>query len=205
MAEWKDNYGVIPVEKDVEVFVQYYNGRIEENLAHNFYWENWDMASFDIKCWKLAKYEPMKTSPTSETNPKAVIGAASLPLSLFSPLGVAYGCLGKYNGMLKYGLNNYVGTNVVASIYVDAIKRHLDKWLSGEEVDEIDGVPHLGAILANVDILINAQAEGTLVDDRGLSTAYSKELKRLTPLIKSLQELHKGKNPKHYYNTEVEQ
>lgn len=134
-----------------------------------------------------------------DTNPKQIHGQSSIPLSLFSPLATAYGSLGKLNGKLKYGLSNFVATPVIASIYVDAIRRHLDKWMSGEEVDGADGVPHFGAILANVDILLCARAAGTLVDDRPQFKGYQEEMAKLTPIVKSLHELHSSKQPKHYY------
>lgn len=132
------------------------------------------------------------------TNPKTLHGQSNIPLSLFSPLATAYGSLGKLNGKLKYGLSNFVATPVIASIYVDAIRRHLDKWMSGEECDSADGVPHFGAILANVDILLCARAAGTLVDDRPAFKGYVEEIAKLTPIVKNLHELHKDKNPVHY-------
>lgn len=132
------------------------------------------------------------------TNPKTLHGQSNIPLSLFSPLATAYGSLGKLNGKLKYGLSNFVATPVIASIYVDAIRRHLDKWMSGEECDSADGVPHFGAILANVDILLCARAAGSLVDDRPAFKGYAEEIAKLTPIVKSLHELHKDKNPVHY-------
>jgi hypothetical protein len=117
-----------------------------------------------------------------ETNPKTLHGQSSIPLSLFSSLGTAYGSLGKLNGKLKYGLSNFVATPVVASIYVDAIRRHLDKWMAGQENDSVDGVPHFAAILANVDILLCARAAGTLEDDRPLIKGYLEEMDKLTPI-----------------------
>lgn len=137
-------------------------------------------------------------------NPKQAHGLASLPLNLFSPIGTAYGCVGKLNGMLKYGLSNYLGTEVILSIYVDAIRRHLDKIMAGEEYDVADGVPHFGAILANVDIILCARAAGTLVDDRPLLKGYQDEIAALTKIAQNLHVLHKDKAPKHYYLQELE-
>lgn len=135
----------------------------------------------------------------TNTNPKMLVGSKALPMSLLSPVTIAYGCLGKLNGKEKYGLSNYIGTQVVMSIYIDAIKRHLAKIELGEEYDEADGVPHWGAIIANIDIIVSAQLAKTLIDDRMLSVGQLEELKRITPLVASLQELHKDKDPVHYY------
>ncbi len=132
-------------------------------------------------------------------NPKAQIGSKSLPITMLSPLVCALGSLGKLNGMLKYGGCNYIGTNVVLSIYLDAIRRHLDKIIMGENCDAVDGVPHFGAILANIDIIVSAQAAGTLIDDRLRCDGQLEAVAALTPLVASLQDLHKNKQPKHYY------
>lgn len=135
-------------------------------------------------------------------NPKQALGQASLPLNLFSPLATAYGSIGKLNGKLKYGLSNFVATPVIASIYADAIRRHLDKWMAGQEFDEADGVPHFAAMLANIDILLCARAAGTLVDDRPLLIGFEAEMEKLTPIVKALQKLHEGKNPHHHLLSE---
>lgn len=148
------------------------------------------------------KKEDVVEQREADTNPKASIGSQALPMSMCSPLFAAHVALGKYNGMLKYGGSNYIGTEVVMSIYLDAIQRHLDKIKMGEVVDEVDGVNHFGAIGANCDIILSAQAAGTLIDDRLRSDGQLEAYKALTPLVKSLQELHKNKNPKHYYAKE---
>ena len=142
---------------------------------------------------------PSQDTDVNTLNPKAQVGSQALPMSMCSPLFAAHVALGKLNGSLKYGLSNFVGTNVVMSIYLDAIQRHLDKIKMGEVVDEVDGVNHFGAIGANCDIILSAQAAGTLIDDRALCTGQLDAYKALTPMVKNLKDLHEGKNPKHYY------
>lgn len=133
------------------------------------------------------------------TNPKQALGLSNIPMNMLSPIACAYGSVAKLNGSLSYGLSNFVGTEVILSIYLDALRRHLDAFICGEEVDEKDKVPHLGAILANVDIILCARAAGTLIDDRALIKGYRDEMNKLKPLVNSLKEFHEGKNPKHYY------
>jgi hypothetical protein len=132
-------------------------------------------------------------------NPKQGAGSVQLPMSLVTPLLRANIALAKYNGKEKYGLANFIGTEVLMSTYLDAIYRHLDKLCMGEEVDELDGVPHIGAIGAGLDIICAARAAGTLVDDRGRCDGQLEAYKALTPLVKQLKELHAGKNPYHNY------
>ena len=143
-----------------------------------------------------------KKKENADANPKQALGLANIPMNLLSPITCAYGSIGKLNGQLKYGLSNYLGTQVIMSIYMDAIRRHIDGIMSGEEYDPADGVPHWSAILANVDIILCARAAGTLIDDRPLLKGYREEMDKLKPIVNSLKELHKDKNPKHYYLNE---
>jgi hypothetical protein len=136
--------------------------------------------------------------PQPDTNPKKQYGLASIPLHMWSPLASAYGALGLYNGSLKYGSANFANTPVEASIYIAAAQRHLAAWASGEEFDPADGVPNLGGVLANVAILLEARAAGTLIDDRLSMAGYLKERDTLKDIVKKLQEVHAGKNPRHY-------
>lgn len=133
-----------------------------------------------------------------ETNPKRQYGMSSIPLNLWSPLASSYGAVGLYNGSLKYGQGNYKATPVEASIYIAAAMRHLNAWAEGEEYDQADGVPNLGGVLANIAILIDSRAAGTLIDDRQLPGGYLQEREKLKEIVKSLQVLHAGKTPKHF-------
>jgi len=89
---------------------------------------------------------------------------------------------------------------VIASIYVDACKRHLDAWFSGEEVSPDRGVPHLGNALSCLAILVKAQAHDKLVDDRDYDPkgAYRRLVSSLTPHVTRIKSLFGGKLPKHY-------
>lgn len=136
--------------------------------------------------------------PQPDTNPKRQYGVASVPLNMWSPLASAYGSLGLYNGALKYGKANFANTPVEASIYIAAAMRHLSAWACGQEFDPADGVPNLAGVLANIAILLEARAAGMLIDDRLKMAGYLKELEQLKEIVKHLNKLHEGKNPKHY-------
>jgi hypothetical protein len=176
------------------------------------YWEPSGAYHVSLKSWPSWWYLPeslelvktVEPSSTDTGNPKDALGSVSLPMTMLSPLACAHGALGKYNGMLKYGLANFIGTKVRMSVYMDAIRRHFDAILMGEEVDPIDGVNHWGAIMANIDIILCAEAAGTLIDDRARADGQLDAVRKLKPLVKSLQELHREKNPKHFYMREVE-
>lgn len=148
--------------------------------------------------------EAQAPTQTAGINPKEGIGSLALPMSLVSPLFRAQVALAKLNGKGKYGGANFIGTHVTMSTYLDAAYRHLDKLAMGEYEDEVDKVPHAGAIGACLDIIECARAAGTLVDDRLRHDGQLEAYKALTPMVKALQELHRGKNPKHYYARDKE-
>lgn len=131
-------------------------------------------------------------------NPKDAIGSGKLPLHLWPTTATALGSLGLLDGMLKYGRSNFRVIGIRASIYVDAAKRHLDAWFEGEDVDPDSGLPHLAHALACMAILVDAQAAGTMADDRSCPGGYRKLVTELTPHVARLKAMHEGKDPKHY-------
>jgi hypothetical protein len=136
------------------------------------------------------------TEPPPAENPKDTVGSTKLPLHLWPTTASAVGCIALLNGALKYGRSNWRVVGVRASIYVDACHRHLAAWFEGEECDE-EGVPHLGAALACLAILVDCSAAGKLRDDRQFPGGHREFLAGLSPLVARLQEQHSGKSPKH--------
>ena len=140
-------------------------------------------------------------------NPKDLIGCTKVPMHLWPTAATVYGAIALCNGARKYGRANWRATPVRASIYFDACSRHLAAWFEGQEADE-EGVPHLGAALACIAIVIDAGICGKLIDDRnfngsrhphlmaGANTEVPRlrELHRDRPLPKdwTIQENHRG-------------
>jgi hypothetical protein len=132
------------------------------------------------------------------TNPKDLVGSDKLPLHLWPETATAMGCLGCLDGMLKYGRANWRHAGVRASIYVDAVHRHMNKWFEGEVLDPDSGIPHLSHAIACIAIIIDSEAAGKLNDDRNTPGGYAKLIGEITPHVKRLKELHAKRNPKHY-------
>lgn len=158
------------------------------------------------KCEKpLASLEEAEThaagacDPTwKSTNPKDSIGATKIPLHLVPTTAIALAALAHHNGRGKYGAWNWRIAGVRASIYLDALFRHVSRWIHGEEVDPEDGVPNLGGALACLNIIIDARACGKLVDDRPPSFDVAKFFADLTPLVAALNAKHAERHPRHY-------
>lgn len=100
------------------------------------------------------------------TNPKDRIGITKVPLHLIPLTAQINQALAHLDGACKYGPYNWRDENVAASVYVAACLRHLQKWLNGREVDRDSGVHELGHATACLNIIMDAQASGKLVDDR---------------------------------------
>lgn len=137
---------------------------------------------------------------TKPTNPKDVIGSDKLPLHLWPETATAMGCLAFMEGVCKYGLGNFRVVGVRASIYLDALMRHLSAYVSGEDIDPDSGIPHLGKMLACIAIIIDAQAVGKLTDDRTVDSGFTELCKTLTPIVLQIKARHADKSPKHYFH-----
>lgn len=138
---------------------------------------------------------------SDEANPKDAAGRAKVPLHLWPPSATAAGAMGFLEGMLKYGRNNFRATPVAASVYAAAAKRHLDDWLEGANTAADTGNLHLGNALACVAILVDAEVNGTLVDDRNFTPeegAYERFMAELTVQVARLQKQFADRKPKHW-------
>jgi hypothetical protein len=142
---------------------------------------------------------PEQKEELKPTNPKDMIGSDKLPLHLWPNTATAQGALALLDGALKYGRNNFRAVGVRKSIYVAALKRHIMDVEEGLEVDEDSGLDPLAHILACAAILVEAKAQGNLVNDANYGGQKALEYTRsLTPHVKRLKDKHKDKNPKHY-------
>jgi len=75
----------------------------------------------------------------------------------------------KIDGELGYGPYNWREHPVVASIYIDAVGRHLMAWWDGQENADDSKCHHLGHAKACLGILLDALENDNIVDDRPVS------------------------------------
>jgi hypothetical protein len=101
-----------------------------------------------------------------DANPKTRHGMTKPPIGLVPPAALIHMAEGFRDGSIKYGPANWRTQPVSTSTYVNACYRHLMAWQDGEEADPKSGVHHLGHALSCLAILLDAQAQGTLLDDR---------------------------------------
>jgi hypothetical protein len=82
------------------------------------------------------------------------------PVALFA-LGAAMS-----DGASKYGRYNWRDTGTTASVFYDAMQRHLADWYNGEDYAHDSKIHHLGHIMASCAILLDAELHKNYNDDR---------------------------------------
>jgi hypothetical protein len=124
---------------------------------------------------KYCKGLPARTSKatdeklaTKSTNPKKAMGMAKPPVHLIPGSALIALSIPFKDGAEKYGAFNWRDDPVDVSTYVAAAKRHLDLYFNGQDVvsDSKGKALNLAAVMACCAILIDAEAQGTLIDDR---------------------------------------
>lgn len=123
-------------------------------------------------------------SKATSNNPKDLLGASKVSITKVPAVAILHTATAMMNGSEKYGPYNWRAKNVSAAIYIDAALRHLFSWFEGEEVAEDSGVHHLGHAMACCAILLDAQSNGNLVDDRPSVAAFKETIERLNKAIK---------------------
>lgn len=134
-----------------------------------------------------------------DTNPKDAIGSNKLPLGLCPDTMEIFAALAFLEGAAKYGRYNWRIAGVRASIYYDAVGRHLDKWWNGEWADPKTKVPHLASALASIAIILDAHVCDKLNDDRPpRAPDLSALIDSMSEGVKHLKELFKDHHPKQW-------
>jgi len=116
------------------------------------------------------------------TNPKDLCGQKKPPMTLIPTASLIYLARVMELGAKKYTPFNWrnPATPVRMTVYLAAAWRHLLQILDGENNDPESNNPHAAHAMACFAILLDAQACGTLVDDRPLPGAASKVIAELT-------------------------
>jgi len=132
------------------------------------------------------------------TNPKDSIGSTKLTPSLVPSTMVAFASLGMLEGACKYGRYNYRIAGVRASIYHDALWRHIAAWWNGEDFDPESGIPHLASALSCIAIILDADVLGMLTDDRPPTAPTGDLIRRLNQEVPRIKELFAEYDPQQY-------
>lgn len=131
------------------------------------------------------QYEPLLSTEktldkTKETNPKDVLGIKKVPIHLVPMQVLSEAGLAMLEGGRKYGGHNYREMGVKASVYVDAVWRHifLQFW-EGEEIDPDSGLHHVTKAIASLIVLRDSMLMENWIDDRPIRHSKGPDTKRL--------------------------
>jgi len=120
-----------------------------------------------------------------DTNPKDAVGVRKVPMSTVpAPVLMEVG-LAMLEGARKYGRHNYRDAGVRASVYYDALMRHIAAWWEGEDIDPDSGLSHIVKAIACLVVLRDSMFRGNWVDDRPpeVKEGWQKELNELAAKI----------------------
>lgn len=113
------------------------------------------------------KFPPQRrATDTKPTNPKDACGIKKAPISTVSGAFMMAVGAAMLEGGLKYGRHNYRRVGVRASVYVDALVRHMISYWEGEDIDPDSGVHHVIKAAACAAVLYDAIVTGKFTDDR---------------------------------------
>lgn len=104
--------------------------------------------------------------PLPDGNPKTRFGMAKPPISLIPGPALVLMAEAFADGARKYGPANWRIDPVTTSTYVNAAFRHILAYYDGETNASDSGCHHLAHAADCLAILMDAEAQGTLNDDR---------------------------------------
>lgn len=105
-------------------------------------------------------------SNSKDGNPKDAVGIKKVPFSTIPSEVMAEIGLAMMEGARKYGRHNYRVVGVRASVYYDALMRHITAWWEGEDIDPDSGLNHVVKALSSLTVLRDAMINEKLTDDR---------------------------------------
>lgn len=111
----------------------------------------------------------VEVAETKVVNLKTIAGAGKPKTSPVPPIAILALGAAMQDGANKYGRFNWRTSEVTASVFFDAMMRHLLMWYAGEDKAPDSKVNHLAHLMAGAAILLDAMQTGVLIDDRDIS------------------------------------
>jgi len=101
-----------------------------------------------------------------DNNPKTAAGSAKYSTVAIPPIVKAELGGAMTEGARKYGRFNWRKDSITASTYIDALSRHIDAWIEGEDIDQESGYSHIVKAIATLVVMRDAMLHGMFNDDR---------------------------------------
>lgn len=135
-------------------------------------------------------------SESKPSNPKDIAGIRKVGMSVLPWRVLWRVAVAMFEGTVKYGRHNYRGVGVRASVYFDALQRHIGAWWEGEDIDRESQLNHVDKAIATLVVLRDSMLGGNWVDDRPIGEP--EDLTPLHNLVGALIDKHADKKPHHY-------
>ena len=137
-------------------------------------------------------------SNVKSTNPKDMVGTRKVGVSCVPQAVMAEVGLAMLEGASKYGRHNYRIAGVRASVYLDALYRHifLQWWDEGEDIDVESMLSHITKGISTLVVMRDAMIQGLLVDDRPPKSKPF--MQKLNAAAGEVIDRHADKKPRHY-------
>ncbi len=103
---------------------------------------------------------------TKDSNPKDTVGSKKVSISKIPPAVLFEVANALLSGGLKYASYNWRAEGSRATVYYDAVMRHLMAWLEGEDIDPDSGLSHVTQAISGLIVLRDSMLQGNWVDDR---------------------------------------
>lgn len=108
----------------------------------------------------------MSNTQKKDSNPKDAVGIRKAPVSTIPGTVIAELGVAMLEGARKYGRHNFRIMGVRASVYRDAVWRHMNNWWEGEDIDPDSGLSHITKAIASLTVLRDAMIMNNWEDDR---------------------------------------
>ena len=178
------NKGAVAILKSVDDLDDWKAG-----LEMAYQWaDRFDKSNLEVPFENVSDpYKEMKENKTFETNAvnlKTIAGADKPKTSPVPPIAILALGAAMQDGSNKYGRFNWRTSEVTASVFFDAMMRHLLMWYSGEDHANDSKVNHLAHLMAGAAIILDAEQTGVLIDDRD-KTQNSDDFVKMMKIIKA--------------------
>lgn len=124
-------------------------------------------------------------------NPKKLYGDKKPPLGQVPLAGLIHQSLAHLDGDLKYDFRNWRERPVEALTYIHAALRHLELYAEGEDYARDTTVHNLGGVMACCAILLDAELNNALIDNRSKSPAVCDLLHQAEATVARLNEMQR--------------
>lgn len=120
----------------------------------------------EVRLFHTPRQEYAEAQAKANENPKNQAGRLKHSTHAIPPVAIFALGAAMQNGADKYGPFNFRQSDITASVFFDAMMRHLLLWWNGEDYASDSHVHHLSHLMASCAIILDGLQHGNFKDDR---------------------------------------